>query len=378
MPMGHGTASSATCSRSLAGDMPGRESERSGRLLYICLTVTLSAAAILVAWLLTRNVPGALGYLEPVPAPVTVVVQDQMVDHGSTATLSLTYGDPADLLGTGADGIVTRLELRPGDAIGAGQILYDVDNVPVRAYLSDIVFYRLLRAGDAGDDVAAAQEILNSLDPAAMLEVDGRYGADTQRAVSNYERSLGLGRGSGVFDPSWFVRVPPSGFTVAEVEIGPGEPAPGRGERFATGVPELVSAKISVASNAPDGVYEFVSEGRRVPVVRSGGEWVVDPEEIGTVLPGPKAPSDSLDQAQVEGIVRLATGLPAQAVPPASLIEATTPLACVAVISGAEIALHSVELLGSDASGSVLISPALPEDAQVLVNPHAMGYQSCP
>lgn len=343
--------------------------------LYVGLVVLLVAGAMIIAWLLSRGVPSAVGYLEPEPTPVTVTVTDVAVNHSSTASLTVTYDSSTHLLGSGRMGTVTAVGIRPDTEITQGQVLYEVDALPIRGYVSDVVFYRQLRLGSAGEDVRAAQELLNSLVASASLQADGRFGAETERAVRDYESSLGVDRTTGVFDPAWFVRVPHSRFTVAEPSMIPGEPAPARAEPFAAGTPTIFSATISTAASPPDGDYEFVSQGRSLPITRTDGEWRVDVDDVTPLL---ALAVDHEPPTQVEGMVRLAEGLPGQGVPPAALIDATNPHTCVALVEGADVSLQAVELLGSSTAGVALISPDLPREAEVLVNAHALGHDSCP
>lgn len=343
--------------------------------MYTVLVIAVAGAAVAVAWLLSRNVPHSLSYLEPDPAPVTVRVEAATLDHRSSATLTATYESPRALLASGRSGTVTAVTVDHGDVLSTGDVVYEVDGTPVVAYVNDVVFYRPLTRGSEGEDVAAAQELLNAVVPATSLVADGRFGVATEEAVRIYERSLGIERPTGVFDPAWFVRVPHLEFTIADLTLIAGQPAPGRADQIGTGAPVLASVAIVTTTSPPDGAYQFTHQGRALPVTRADGAWGVDVADAGALL---GATPPEAGTADIDGVVRLVDGLPGQAVPPSALIDDAESSSCVAIVEGRGFKLREVQVLTSDTAGAALIHPELPPDAEVLVNPHAIGERSCP
>lgn len=85
-------------------------------------------------------------------------------------------------------GTLTSLS-ESGDFV-EGQVLYTVDDLPVRAIKSDLVFYRDLASGARGKDVAVVQGALKRLGYLAA-DSDGRWGPSTTSAVKAWQRDLG-------------------------------------------------------------------------------------------------------------------------------------------------------------------------------------------
>ncbi|MEU8544274.1 peptidoglycan-binding protein [Streptomyces sp. NPDC048717] len=95
--------------------------------------------------------------------------------------------------GGGPDGapIVTRLPVRPGQAVKAGQLLMEVSGRPVIALQGSLPMYRDLKPGAQGNDVAQLQESLLRLGYSANGDAKGLFGPQTKVAVSKLYEALG-------------------------------------------------------------------------------------------------------------------------------------------------------------------------------------------
>ena len=90
-----------------------------------------------------------------------------------------------------ATGIVTSVDVRPGDRVAPGQALYDVDERPVVAASGQVPAYRDMAARTRGEDVAQLQRLLVGLGY-LDVEPDGEFSSATSTAVRAWQRDLGV------------------------------------------------------------------------------------------------------------------------------------------------------------------------------------------
>lgn len=157
------------------------------------LVATLAIAGI--GWFaakttLTSSAPEAEAPAERVISTVEEQSVGKSLNYSVTSTLPTTPIFYNALVGT-----VTTLsapkETKEGD------VLYSVDNVPVRAVQSDVVFYRALAPGTRGKDVAALQGALGRLGYLAG-SADGVWGPGTTAAVKKWQKDLGIAQSGSV------------------------------------------------------------------------------------------------------------------------------------------------------------------------------------
>jgi peptidoglycan hydrolase-like protein with peptidoglycan-binding domain len=112
----------------------------------------------------------------------------------------------------GSSGVVTSVELGPGDSVGVGDALYSVDLRPAIIAEGVIPMFRSLALRSEGADVAQLQELLSELG-FYQGEPDGSFGGSTRTAVKKWQDSLGVDddgvvqAGDIVFVPSLPARV---------------------------------------------------------------------------------------------------------------------------------------------------------------------------
>lgn len=97
---------------------------------------------------------------------------------------------PRSAEGAGAP-VVTKLPLRAGDAVAAGQVLAEVSGRPVFALRGTLPVYRDLRPGAVGDDVAQLQEALRELGHGTGSDPRGVFGPGTKTALTARYRAVG-------------------------------------------------------------------------------------------------------------------------------------------------------------------------------------------
>ncbi|MFF4370305.1 peptidoglycan-binding protein [Streptomyces sp. NPDC001594] len=109
------------------------------------------------------------------------VVADQSVDVAP---------QPRGAEGAGAP-VVTKLPLRAGDPVAAGQLLAEVSGRPVLALKGTLPVYRDLKPGAAGDDVAQLQQALRELGHGTGADAKGVFGPGTKAALAARYRAVG-------------------------------------------------------------------------------------------------------------------------------------------------------------------------------------------
>ncbi|MFB6562063.1 peptidoglycan-binding protein [Streptomyces sp. NPDC056400] len=92
--------------------------------------------------------------------------------------------------GTGA-ALVTKLPLKAGDPVTAGQLIAEVSGRPVFTLHGGQPMYRDLRPGASGDDVAQLQQALRELGHGTGGDAKGVFGAGTKAALAARYRAIG-------------------------------------------------------------------------------------------------------------------------------------------------------------------------------------------
>ncbi|MEU7553937.1 peptidoglycan-binding protein [Streptomyces sp. NPDC044571] len=84
--------------------------------------------------------------------------------------------------------VVTKLPLKAGDPVKAGQLLAEVSGRPVFALQGGLPMYRDLKPGTTGDDVAQLQQALRELGHGTGADAQGVFGPGTKAAlVARYQ-----------------------------------------------------------------------------------------------------------------------------------------------------------------------------------------------
>lgn len=157
-----------------------------GRTIGVVVVVLLLLVGGFWAGRMTTDasqVPAADG-----TSPRTVEVTTQEVGRSLTLVTAVTR-EFSVVATNRLPGTVTAVE--DLQAIGPGDTLYSVEQIPVRAVAGDLPFYRDLGQGDEGEDVAQLQDALRAL---GLLSgpSDGQFGPGTERAVEEWQEALGL------------------------------------------------------------------------------------------------------------------------------------------------------------------------------------------
>ncbi|MFD7560079.1 peptidoglycan-binding protein [Streptomyces sp. NPDC059835] len=117
----------------------------------------------------------------------TVVTRGTVI-AGETVTVSPQGHGSGE--GAGA-AVVTRLTLKAGDEIKAGQLLTEVSGRPVFALKGGLPVYRDLKPGATGDDVAQLQQALRELGHGTGSDPKGAFGPGTKAALTARYKAIG-------------------------------------------------------------------------------------------------------------------------------------------------------------------------------------------
>jgi peptidoglycan hydrolase-like protein with peptidoglycan-binding domain len=162
---------------------------RRRRLLWVSLTLLLALVCGAAGW------ASALVFLPradvPRAAPFTYVEVSSGVVESSIDLNTVAEWKPVPAGINQASGIVTSVHVAPGSEATQGSALYSVDLRPVAVAAGDVPAFRSLELGAKGRDVEQLQAMLielNHMHPPA----DGTFGSQTARAVSAWQKQLGI------------------------------------------------------------------------------------------------------------------------------------------------------------------------------------------
>ena len=120
---------------------------------------------------------------------LVTVTQGQV---GSSVKLNTMATWPTTVVGVNrSQGVVTGVNLAPGEVTEQGDIIYSVDLRPVIVAMGDIPAFRTITAGDSGADVSQLQSMLTALSFYSG-PISGTAGKLTARAIKAWQTSLGL------------------------------------------------------------------------------------------------------------------------------------------------------------------------------------------
>lgn len=170
--------------------------------LAILLAVPLIAGLGLAAWALSVS---PLESATDTAASIGVVEAAERADSSST-TVEYVPGEAFPVTSQ-STGLVTELDIAPGEQIEPGSTVLRVDRLPVTAYVSPAPLHRDIEPGMRGDDVVVAQRLLSDLDY-LNSSADGIAGSATQAAIRSFNADRGYGNDNMVLSLSSLLWIP--------------------------------------------------------------------------------------------------------------------------------------------------------------------------
>lgn len=236
-----------------------------GRILRVGAVLVVAVGLVAGGWWAGQAA------LDPPEDPLgpTVATTYEVVE-GSVGR-SLTFAAIAEwptveLARSGSSGVVTSVDVAPGDEVVAGSVVYSVDLRPVMIGVGAVPMFRDLALRAEGPDVAQIQGLLTELGFYGG-EVDGVFGGDLRDAVRVWQDSNGLPddgvvrAGDVMFVPFVPVRVVLGDTVTVGARLGGGEVT----VRRVTGDPEfVVPLALEQRSLVPLDAAVFVRHGSGV------------------------------------------------------------------------------------------------------------------
>lgn len=184
--------------------------------------VLLSAAGVAASQVI-KSPAQAAAEAGPPPLDVLVarvekrVLRDTVIVRGTVSSAQSVQVTPAIAGGEGAAApVVTKVPVRAGDQIAAGQLLLEVSGRPVLALPGALPVYRDLKPGATGDDVTQLQRALAALGHGTGADRAGTFGEGTKAALGSFYRSAGYDPLPAVADRGEAVRGAEDAVTAAE------------------------------------------------------------------------------------------------------------------------------------------------------------------
>lgn len=171
---------------------------------YVGVAVLLVAVGAAASWALVTVLRPAD---DPLAASTHTAVAVAQGEVGSSLRLNTVAEWKPVPNGTNqAVGVVTGIQIKPGDEVSTGATLYSVNLRPVTVAEGQVPAFRPIDAGAEGSDVAQLQRMLGARGfysgPA-----DGDAGSGTVSGIKKWQESLGL-KGTGVVQLGDVIFVP--------------------------------------------------------------------------------------------------------------------------------------------------------------------------
>ncbi|MEL6981395.1 MAG: peptidoglycan-binding protein [Actinomycetota bacterium] len=175
---------------------PGRR-----RWPVAAVAVGLVAAGAAGLYLATSDGSNTDDEAEPSTIRAVTAEQRDLIEY-TDLNGTLGYAETRSV-STTTNGTVTAV-VNDGDVVERGDLLYEINAVPVSVFYGDIPLYRSLEVGDEGDDVLLLEQNLASLgyhivepddgedEVDTGFTVDGSYDAATADAVERWQADVGL------------------------------------------------------------------------------------------------------------------------------------------------------------------------------------------
>lgn len=209
----------------------------------------------------------------------------------SSITLNaIAKWDPEPVGTNLAAGTVTSVSAAAGNEVGAGAVLYSVDLRPVVVAEGDVPAFRTLARDSVGADAAQLQAFLAEL---GFYEgaVDGDLGVESERAIEQWQESLGI-EATGVVNRGDLVFVPhlPGRVVIDEEIVFRGATLAG-GESVVSGLAAAPSFSIPAtptqAALMPEGTTVLITfQDTKWPAVVSGQAPSADGNQVDVSLEG--------------------------------------------------------------------------------------------
>ncbi|MFJ5550850.1 peptidoglycan-binding protein [Streptomyces sp. NPDC093225] len=169
-------------------------------------TLVLTGVGAAAATVLKSPAQVAAETAPPPPDVLTVPVEKRVLSTSLVTRGKVAAARRVEVLSAGLSGpdtmrpVVTKVLVKPGDAVRAGAALVEVAGRPVLALNGSLPAYRNLGPGSVGKDVEQVQRGLSMLGYRRGGDAPGTFGPGTQRAVRSLYRAAGYAAQAGAPD----------------------------------------------------------------------------------------------------------------------------------------------------------------------------------
>ncbi len=248
--------------------------------MVVAALALLAVVAVLVAWWVQTSTGSPLTS-DAAPGPLIVPVErtERTARFGVGVSVEYEEGTPVTVA---VSGMVTEVLVRTGDVLDSGDVIATVNDVPVLAMVAAAPLWRDLAPASVGDDVARLQRFLADL---GLYDgaVDGRYGAATARAVTQFNDAHGRHASGGRFVVGSVAWVGDAPLEVAAVDVAVGG-AVGVGDPLVAGPRRATGIVIAEPTGGiPAGGQFNLVVGTAATPYPPGSGLVTDPDAVATI-----------------------------------------------------------------------------------------------
>ncbi|MCL7427144.1 peptidoglycan-binding protein [Streptomyces sp. YS415] len=158
--------------------------------------VVLSGAGMAATQFIKSPAQAAADSEAPPPTVLTApvehrVLEDSVIVRGTVTAAQTVEVSPSAGGPDGGAPVVTKLPVKDGQRIEAGQRLLEVSGRPVFALRGELPVFRDLKPGAQGDDVAQLQDALTALGHSTVGDREGYFGPRTKAALTGFYDRIG-------------------------------------------------------------------------------------------------------------------------------------------------------------------------------------------
>ncbi|MFE7188858.1 peptidoglycan-binding protein [Kitasatospora sp. NPDC057541] len=181
----------------VAGGGRGVRRRRRALVLVMAAAVALAGGGVAASTMIKSPAQAAADSEPPAPDVLTAAVEQRVLTDSVVIRGQVSAGQSVDVAPAGGGGaagakpVVTKLPVKVGDQVQAGQSVLEVAGRPVFALHGDLPVYRDLKPGATGQDVKQLQQALKELGFESSADPEGTYGAATKDAVKAFYAARG-------------------------------------------------------------------------------------------------------------------------------------------------------------------------------------------
>ncbi|MFB7472393.1 peptidoglycan-binding protein [Kitasatospora sp. NPDC056184] len=175
----------------------GVRRRRRALVLVMAAAVALAGGGVAASTMIKSPAQAAADSEPPAPDVLTAAVEKRVLTDSVVIRGQVSAGQSVDVAPAGGGGtagakpVVTKLPVKVGDQVQAGQSVLEVAGRPVFALHGDLPVYRDLKPGATGQDVRQLRQALKELGFGSDGDPEDTYGTATKDAVKRFYAARG-------------------------------------------------------------------------------------------------------------------------------------------------------------------------------------------